>query len=128
MSYCRWSSDDYKCSVYCYESDVGFEVWVAFYRHDPLPPHCPSSLEVAEGRISEDEWRKAYDEQMQSLKASQMIPIGLSCDGENYVFPTASECADCLQNLKAEGYYVPQYAIDELLEEAARLPEEAPEP
>ena len=29
MSYCRWSSNNYQCDVYVYESDLGFQTYVA---------------------------------------------------------------------------------------------------
>lgn len=29
MSYCRWSSDNFNCDLYCYESDFGFETHLA---------------------------------------------------------------------------------------------------
>jgi len=31
MSYCRWSSDDNKSDVYCYESNSGHVIHVAMY-------------------------------------------------------------------------------------------------
>jgi hypothetical protein len=33
MSYCRWSSDNFGCDLYCYESREGFETNVASFRH-----------------------------------------------------------------------------------------------
>jgi hypothetical protein len=32
MSYCRWSSDNFTCDLYCYESFDGFQTHVASYR------------------------------------------------------------------------------------------------
>lgn len=38
MSYCRWSSDNYRCDVYALESDLGYEINVAVGRYpEPIP-------------------------------------------------------------------------------------------
>jgi hypothetical protein len=78
---------------------------------------------VASGELTMSEWMKAREAQHEAIQAAKLVPIGLSRDGKDYVFAHSSECADCLKSLKAEGYHVPQYAIDELLEEAAEAPE-----
>jgi hypothetical protein len=33
MSYCRLSSDNFRCDLYCYQSSAGFETNVASFRH-----------------------------------------------------------------------------------------------
>lgn len=113
MSYCRWSSDDYQCDVYVYESDRGFETHVAGRRHtfsEPLPPAPPK------GDID------AAIRRMMAVTGmcdrAEPVDIGLPYDGESYTDATASECADRLEMLRAAGYNVPQYAIDALREEA----------
>lgn len=32
MSYCRWSTDDFTCDLYCYESSEGYVTHVASYK------------------------------------------------------------------------------------------------
>lgn len=47
MSYCRFSSDNWKSNVYAYESVEGFEVYVASHRIvDELPPLLKYSEET----------------------------------------------------------------------------------
>jgi hypothetical protein len=54
-----------------------------------------------------------------SLRLIPLRPIGLPHDGESFLDGSPSDCADRLEGLRALGYTVPQYAIDELREEAA---------
>ena len=42
MSYCRWS----ECDVYAYESDRGFEFWVAGHIDKDLDRVCRTSMEA----------------------------------------------------------------------------------
>ena len=114
MSYCRWSSDDFQCDVYVYESADGWVTHVASNRAvfaAPVPPMA-DCMDV-EAVIS------------RHLVVSEMLddatrkPIGLPHDGESFTDMTAGECADRLESLRELGYVVPQYAIDELREDAA---------
>ena len=45
MSYCRWSSDDFRCDLYIYESAAGFVIHVAANRVEWDPPTSPYKLE-----------------------------------------------------------------------------------
>lgn len=115
MSYCRWSSDDFQCDVYCYEADEGFIIHVAVSRpvlkDGDLPPRIPFTRENIDAFM--ERWQKVSD----WLKTAEKHVIGLPFDGETYVEPTAQEAADRLLTLKAAGYNVPQGAIDSLLED-----------
>lgn len=112
MAYCRWSSDDYQCDVYVYQSDRGWVTHVAGRRpvfKAPLPP----AVEIgAEG------WYKRYRIVSEMLGRATMVEIEGDHDGETFTDDTPGECADTLERLRAAGYNVPQYAIDELREEA----------
>lgn len=117
MSYCRFSNDDYQCEVYCYEHVGGyFAVHVASNKpvfKDPLPEAVPFSMERME------EWVERRYKVMVMLETVERRPIGLPHDGETFAEPDAAACADRLESLKANGYNVPQYAIDALREEAS---------
>lgn len=116
MSYCRFSSDNFKCDVYCYESaHGGFVIHVAKNRRvgaTPIP-ELPPLLSV-----TPEEFREAHKRQSEWLNTAVVVPIGLPDDGETYDADTAEETANMLISLRAKGYRVPQYAIDTLLEEA----------
>ena len=63
MSYCRWSSMDYDCDLYIYESESGFEIHVARRRPDidrsKLPPPVDiSSVPPSQQASMEKLWRK----------------------------------------------------------------------
>jgi len=117
MSYCRFSSDDFQCDVYCYEAVYGgFTTHVASNRpdkNDSLPPPVP----LEKGR--EEEWLERHRQVMAWIKHAERRPLGLPCDGQTFNDPTAKKAAMRLQSLKKMGYHVPQYAIDALLAEAA---------
>lgn len=112
MSYCRFSSDDWRCDVYVYCSAHGYVIHVAGRRHvfkEPLPE--PVSL-------GNDKWLDRHQKVSEMLKEAELVDIGLPNDGESYTNETAGECADKLLELREVGYIVPQYAIDGLREEA----------
>lgn len=116
MSYCRFSSDDFKCDVYCYESDSGFITHVANNRiccNYTLPSVVPLDAEHL------DEYVERQQIVMELVEKSDRVPIGLPYDGKTFSDATAAEAADRLQSLKDIGYCVPQYAIDALREGAA---------
>ncbi len=143
MSYCRWSSMNWMCDVYVYE-DVGggWTTHVAELRRaiPPVPDLLECSFSMAihswsgcywnrESRIIEypHRWRGAAycawtrlstfwhnRVHMGSLKLIPLRQIGLPHDGESFNDPSPADCADRLEQLRAIGYRVPQYAIDAL--------------
>jgi hypothetical protein len=113
MSYCRWSSDDFQCDVYVYaDAGGGWTTHVAGNRvvyKEPLPPVV--SYEDPEA------WATRHNYVMRMVDAADRVPIDLLEAGETYNDPTAAACADRLETLRAAGFVVPQYAIDELRKE-----------
>lgn len=109
MSYCRWSTDDFKCDLYVYEADDGISINVA-------------SMRVV-GDIPSLDWTnpetlyKTYKEQMDFMDTVKREPINLSQDGESFYGLTHTEAISMLEMLKEEGYNFPQYVIEELMEE-----------
>jgi hypothetical protein len=113
MSYCRWSSDCYQSDVYVYESNEGFMIHVASrkYVSDIKRPSYPGpGIENLSKYLAIDcpKW----------LKSSHLEPIGLPLDGKSFCLETAAEAAAKLEELRAMGYIVPQYAIDCLRQES----------
>ncbi len=113
MSYCRWSSDDWLCDIYCYESGSGFVTHVAGNRAVGNIPKKPTPT-----KENMHEWLEAHAAQMAFLADCKRENIGLPHDGESFDDPDAGSCADRLEELRAIGYNVPQYAIDTLRDEA----------
>jgi hypothetical protein len=141
MSYCRWSTDLYRCDVYVYESATGWVTHVAGRRlRHPVPPEVDA---MPRATFKED-WARtqAYNAWRESLPCDEMPVNYLQSDGTTkagvYRFPKDSEyedvpepwagqtftdatpgaCADRLDILKAEGLHVPQSAIDSLRAES----------
>lgn len=115
MSYCRWSSDDFQCDVYVYASGRGWTTHVAGRRHvftTTLPP-------VLDYHADPEAWWARYQIVSDMVEAAELVEIGGEFDGAWFDDDTPGECADRLEHLRACGYMVPQYAIDELREEAA---------
>ena len=117
VGYCRFSSDDFQCDVYVYH-DVGgwWQTWVAASRavfKEPMP-----------GRVDTDDpdWGDHYFGRHQEVMAirddADRVDIGGPYDGRSFQDPTPGDCAERLVMLREAGYNVPQYAIDELREEA----------
>jgi hypothetical protein len=115
MAYCRWSSDNWKSDVYVYEGDC-FVIHVASRRRvgvENLPPE-PLATITSDDR---DVWMKKYREHREMLESLPLVDIGLPHDGETIECSDASDCVAALLLLRAEGYHVPQHAIDALAEE-----------
>ncbi|HEX7324318.1 MAG TPA: hypothetical protein VF292_03050 [Rhodanobacteraceae bacterium] len=115
MSYARFSSDDYQCDVYVYESVDGWVTHTALRRYvldGLLPPPVPFD----EGHL------QAFIERQVKVSAivehAQQTLIELPNAGESFRDPTPLACAQRLERLKAIGFRVPQYAIDALRDEA----------
>ena len=119
MSYCRWSSDNHRCDVYCYEHvQGGFAIHVASKRWPEGAPPDPAEV-LWPGYVGNDtyaERRKAWDEW---AEANPPRPIDHPLAGQTFMEPSAAEAADRLEALRAEGFVVPGYAIGALRDEAA---------
>jgi hypothetical protein len=110
MSYCRWSSDDFRCDVYAYESDAGFIVHVANSMYIGDIPRVPFILDV-----SNEEFLKAYHAQHDFLKTAKQKKIGLENDGENFQYDSLPEMLGALRGLKNKGYRIPDWVFKEIL-------------
>lgn len=108
MAYCRWSD----CDVYVYE-DI-YEHWVihvasrrrAAGKGPELDPSTPESLLESYKTIIS--WCEQNDE---------YVDIDLPSAGLSFRYGSPGACAYKLEELRDEGFDVPQYAIDELKKE-----------
>ena len=122
MSYCRWSSDDWKSDLYVY-ADVagGYTAHVAGRRRDFTPPEPEAELWADLGKVSTEEWNarnRAYNE---ALKESLWIALPEPSTGSLFNVDTPGEMAAKLKTLRNEGFYIPDYAIEDLEAEQAEL-------
>lgn len=117
MSYCRWSSDNFRSDVYVYESSSGWVIHVANRKNViPCIPSLPWRSNPSKLYIGLWTWSNKLHHL--SLRYIPMRKIGLPADGQSFTLSCPRECADQLCVLRAMGYHVPQYAIDALVEEA----------
>lgn len=121
MSYCRFSTDDYRCDLYVYESARGIEIHVADLRHNIAPEQFPAPIPDLE-EIGAEEWVVKTFERCQVvaelLKDAEWSPIGLGLDGLHYVGDHRG-AALVLRRLAEAGYRFPADVTDEILEEAS---------
>ena len=113
MSFCRWSSDNFKCDVYAYEHVDGyFALHVASSKHVGDVPLLPDIT-----KVSNDEWSKAHKIREDWLDTHEVESIGLSCDGDDYELDTIEDLLDKMLELRKIGYHVPDYTIENIREE-----------
>jgi len=115
MSYCRWSCDDFQSDVYVYESCFGhWQIAVAANRvlvdRSKLPPPV-SPLEDLAGYTARH--RLLSD----MLKEAKTVAIPHVLSGASFACATPGRAADMLEELKAEGFHVPNGVIEHLREE-----------
>jgi len=118
MSYCRWSSDNWKCDLYCYaDTSGGYTTHVAARKRIGPIPEMPDIL-----KVSADDWLKGYRAQAQALDESKLKPIGLSEDGKIFNDPDLESFLERVKWLKGLGYNVPDYVIEDIQEEMRENP------
>ena len=119
MSYCRWSSDNYKSDFYVYE-DVsgGWTIHMAARRvvGDVPPLEWPKD---PTDKAQQDAFMRSYRAQSEFFDTATREDIGLPHDGESYGFATAGECADKCEELAALGYHLPAGVVEALRQEDA---------
>lgn len=117
MSYCRWSSDNWKSDVYTYAHvDGSWTTHVAGRRRvglDTLPPEPLRSI----GKYSSFAFLVAYRIYHDAMEGLPFVEIDLPHVGETFKDASPQECADTLRMLKGMGYHVPDGVIEELDDE-----------
>lgn len=106
MSICRWSDDDYQCSLYIYESEDWYVIHVAkrkpIYKEE-LPPR------VDTGNL--DDILKRQKKVWKMHDRAEFVPIGLPYDGEMFIEKTPEDLLKKVIFLKEIGYRVPDFVI-----------------
>ena len=117
MSYCRWSSNNWDCDLYCYaDSGGGYTTHVAENR---IVGEVPKEPPIRQGMTDAewDEYFKAHRKQMDWLKTAKHKHIGLPCDGQSFNDETLEEFLDRVTMLRDAGYHVPPWLIDDIRQE-----------
>jgi len=124
MSYCRWSTDDFQCDLYCYESvDDNFTTHVAGRKRifrEPLPPLVDSEKDLKG-------WCERQVKVMQMCDNCDFVDIELPHVGESFYDPDLQSFLDRLLMLKGLGYRFPDSIIEEVREELKAVDREPTE-
>lgn len=125
MSYCRFSSDIYRSDVYVYESNSGWEVYVASRKLavevpdklDAMP--CSTPQEWVAVSLAAHAWRRSLEDESGDIPDRLWVSLGELGEeaGQSYVTDSPGECAELLRQLQAKGFRIPDGVIDVLEEE-----------
>lgn len=116
MSYCRFSTNDFRCDVYVYASRDGWVIHVARNK-SVLPDDMPDEPDLDDV----DAWVKHMQLIQGLVQTSRRVPLDLGHDGETFVLPSPGECADKLAMLAECGYRMPPRVVTDLREEQEAL-------
>jgi hypothetical protein len=130
MSYCRWSSDNWHCDLYCYEdTDGGITTHVADNRivGDIPKANLYETLLDSEkvvdqvmDRLTErkiKDYMEAQQRQSKFLRTCKHKKIGLPHDGETFNDPDYESFLERLLHLREVGYKFPDYVIKTVKED-----------
>lgn len=118
MSYCRFSSDNFACDLYCYEDyNDEFITHVASNRVLGGIPKLPVLTEV-----TAEDYVAAHRAQSAFLQTAEHVPIGLPEDGKWFSDPDIESFRDRLAWLISLGYNVPDYVLPSIDAEIAAQP------
>lgn len=106
MSYCRWSTDNYGCDLYCYESAQGWETRVAGLRIVGTIPRITASVDQIDELVAQ------HRAQVEFVWSAKMRRIGGPYDGQSFTDHTLEEFLDRLHTLRAAGYRFPDSLFD----------------
>ena len=110
MSYCRFSSDNWKSDLYIYEGECGIYVGVKGIKRIgdifPLDFNSPEAL------------LDSYKKQMKSLDNCTIVPINLPFAGESFWFDELESSITFVKQLKELGYHIRDGVIEDMKEDS----------
>ncbi len=120
MSYCRWSTDNCRCDLYCYEAKDGYVIHVAGNRLRNTPPTVPFILDVPL-----EVHRRAHAHQSRWLHHhAKRERIKLRYAGKSFYGLTLAGFLSWLVELRRIGYRFPDYVLADVREEIAEAKHE----
>lgn len=115
MAYCRFSTDDFQCDLYLYESCYGgYQAHIAARRpvyQGELPPQVPIEDTA--------NWWNRHQQVLLLHQQAELVAIELPYAGESFGTETAAEMLARLHELRALGYSFPDYVLVALAADAA---------
>lgn len=112
MSYCRWSSMNWRCDLYCYEHvNGGYTIHVAANRVvGDIPPE--PSWDLVKTEAGREQWLAMRNAVMAFVSTAERKPIGLAHDGETYNEPDLDAFFARLMALREAGYQFPDDVLE----------------
>lgn len=126
MSYCRWSSDNWRCDLYCYEdANGGWTTHVAGNRVVGEIPREPDwdLLKPSSSEADKKRWMAEHQAVNEFLETAEYRPLALPHAGKTFNDPTLEAFKERLLWLRGLGYSFPDYVLDEIDEEIATAPD-----
>jgi hypothetical protein len=126
MSYCRFSSNNFKSDIYLYDSNQGLCLHIAANRIVGEPPAYNLMMvsKLNDYKEGSAEYKSILDEFMAAQKAHNDFMetvkreyINFEHAGQTFYFSEANECAEFLRQLIALGYHVPEGVIEAVIED-----------
>jgi hypothetical protein len=118
MSYCRWSSDDFMCDLYCYQSDVAYVTHVA-QRRPYIRPFPAPRLTLLDKRFGFIRWRMQNWLHGLTLSLIPRRTLTLPHAGESFYDGDITAFYWRLVHLRSLGYQFPSYVLAAVTEEMA---------
>lgn len=112
MSYCRWSSDNFSCDIYAYESDQGFVIHICGGRYKGDIPKVDMSFLENNTPENVQKYIDSSKKQSKHLKKYGTEPINLPLAGESFTFPDLQSFYDKMIELKNIGYVIPDRVFE----------------
>lgn len=113
MSFCRWSSMNFGCDLYCYESEQGYVTHVANQRIIGNVPEVDSSLFLNHTQENVEKFFEQQKAQFDFLETAERKPIGLKYDGQTF-YDDKDTFLSRLKMLREEGYRFPQITQEDI--------------
>lgn len=113
MSFCRWSSMDFSCDLYCYEAETCYVTHVAMSRVVGDIPKVDSSLFLENTEENFQEFLSQQKAQFDFLETARREPIGLKYDGQTF-YDDKETFLVRLKYLREEGYNFPEITEEDL--------------
>lgn len=113
MSFCRWSSMNWSCDLYCYESEQGYVTHVAMNRVVGNIPKVDPTLFLENTEENLQKFLAQQKAQFDFLETAQRAPIGLKYDGQTF-YDDKETFLGRLDMLREEGYNFPDITEEDL--------------
>ncbi len=111
MSYCRWSNDNFRCDLYCYESRLGYETHIRSSRYEKVPDFDPIE-DFFQHKITAEEYAEQSRKHLAELAATPLVEINLPHAGESFCDATLEDFCARLIHLRELGYQFPNSVFD----------------